>query len=144
MIMFDYLTTKGVKHHKKWLYNMEAAPKTIFLLVKFGYRYHFNIFFSLNPFLRPIWPNSLPSFQGKVYKCKIWNQIFHINWMALKSYGMQFLFYACVSLVKAQIFTCSMPLWPCYWSLSKMVWHLKITQPAWKAWGCESCLTSLT
>ena len=26
MIMFDYLTTKGVKHPKKWLYNMEAAP----------------------------------------------------------------------------------------------------------------------
>ena len=27
MIMFDYLTTMGVKHPKKWLYNMEAAPK---------------------------------------------------------------------------------------------------------------------
>ena len=26
MIMFDYLITKGVKHPKKWLYNMETAP----------------------------------------------------------------------------------------------------------------------
>ena len=24
--MFDYLTTKGVKHPKKWLYNKETAP----------------------------------------------------------------------------------------------------------------------
>ena len=33
MIMFDYLTTndqggQNMKHPKKWLYNMEAAPKS--------------------------------------------------------------------------------------------------------------------
>ena len=32
MIMFDYLTTKGVKTPQKWLYNMEAAPYYLYYL----------------------------------------------------------------------------------------------------------------
>ena len=37
MIMFDYLTTKGVKTPQKWLYNMEAAPYHIYSRYKILY-----------------------------------------------------------------------------------------------------------
>ena len=98
-----------------------SNSKTISPLVKFWSGRYFNIFFSKNLLLRPIPPIFFLAFQENGYKCYTWKEFLE-SLVTEKLWCPNFDFWnANISLVEAQIFACSKPL---FWIIQMVLWDV--------------------